>query len=284
MASEPQQEFNDVDYVDISLAIVDTNGGQFRTDGRPPKTSTVIETGVLVRYGLVDAIHGKLASTDHKFCSIFVFDFQFNRLKPSRSIRQVNIDVVVTSDPDAEVSFVTPEERVSINPRTRDVEWVVGGGLNAGMNQAGAEAKAERTIKREDLGYATAIGWPSHLPRTLNLDGKPPNCAKWVVEQNPLSKDGVPARMRAAALVLRDDEEEFQLEVFFNVHADWKTRLERMWGGTPVQKPLIINPKGASTGRVIEKYNKDNLALVELKDIWQVSYGTLVKQVFASTK
>lgn len=99
-----------------------------------------------------------------------------------------------------------------------------------------------------------------------------------------MSKDGVPARMRVAVLVLRDDEEEFQLEVFFNVDADWKTRWERMWGGTPVQKPLIINPKDASTSRVIKTYTKDNLALVELKDVWQVSYGTLVSQVFAATK
>lgn len=158
MAANTQQDFNDVDYVDISLAIVDTGGGQFRTDGRPPKTSTVIETGILVRYGLVDAIHGKLTSTDDKFCSIFVFDFQFNRLKPSRSIHQANIDVVVSSDPDAEVSIVTPDERVSINPRTQDVEWVVGGGLHAGNEQGKAEAKAEKTTKREDLGYATAIG------------------------------------------------------------------------------------------------------------------------------
>ncbi|KAH7146249.1 hypothetical protein EDB81DRAFT_934151 [Dactylonectria macrodidyma] len=284
MEATSESDFTDVDYVDIGLAVVATGGGQFRTDGRPPKTSTVIETGILVRYGLVDAIHGKLTESDDKFCSIFVFDFQFDRLKPSRSIHQVNIDVLVTSDPDAEVRLVTPVERVSINPRTQNVEWAVGGGLHVGNDVAGAEANAERTTSREDLGYATAFGWPSHLPRTRNGEDRPHNCAKWVVEQNPVSEDGVPARMRAACLVLRDDEEEFQLEVFFNVDADWKTRLERMWGGTPARRPLVINPKDESTNRIIKDYTKDNLALVRLTDVWQISYGTLVKQVFASIK
>ncbi|KAM7194063.1 Ankyrin repeat-containing domain protein [Naviculisporaceae sp. PSN 640] len=276
MATDAQQEFDDVDYVDVGLSIVDTGGAKFRTDGRPPKMSTAIETGILVRYGLVDAIHGKLTSNDDKFCSIFVFDFHFNRLRPSRSVHQVNIDVLVTAEPHAEVSFVSPEERVSINPSTQDVEWVVGGGLHAGHELAGTEAKVDRTTKREELGYATAIGWPSHLPRTLNLEGRRPNCARWVVQQNPVAKDGVPARMRAAVLVMRDDEEEFQLEVFFDIDADWKTRLEKMWGGSPVQRPLIINPKDASTSRVIKTYTQDNLALVDLKDVWQLSYGTLL--------
>ncbi|KAF5639319.1 ankyrin unc44 [Fusarium sp. NRRL 52700] len=284
MEIEPSEDFTGVDYVDVDLSIFGAGGGKFRTDGRPPKMSNDIETGILVRYGLVDAIHGKLTKTDDKFCSIFVFDFQFNPLKSSRSIHRVNIDLVVTSDADTEVRLVTPTERVSINPRVQNIQWVVGGGLRAGPDNAGAEANAERTNNREDLRYATAFGWPSHSPLELKADGKPSNCAKWLIEENQISKDGVPARMRAACLVLRDDEDEFKLDLTFDVRADWKTRLERMWGDTPRQKPLIIDPKEASTRRIIRDYVGDNLSLVPLEDVWQVSYGTLVGQVFATTR
>ncbi|KAF4457412.1 hypothetical protein F53441_653 [Fusarium austroafricanum] len=278
METAPNEDFNDVDYVDVDLAIVGAGGGQFRSDGRPPTMSNAIETGILVRYGLVDAIHGKLTKTDDKFCSIFVFDFQFNPLKSSRSIHRVNIDLVVTSEIDTEVRLVTPTERVSINPRTQNIQWAVGGGLRVGPDIAGAEAKAERTNNREDLGYATALGWPSHSPYTLKADGRLANCAKWVVEENQVSRDGVPARMRAACLLLRDDEDEFKLDLTFNVTADWKTRLEKMWGDTPPQKPLIINPKDVSTSRIIKDYVWENLSLIALEDVWQVSYGTLVGQ------
>ncbi|KAG5755195.1 hypothetical protein H9Q70_002220 [Fusarium xylarioides] len=284
MDTAPIEDFNGVDYVDVDLSIVGAGGGQFRTDGRPPKMSNDIETGILVRYGLVDTIHGKLTMTDDKFCSIFVFDFQFNPLKSSRSIHRVNIDLVVRSDADAEVCQVTPTERVSINPRVQNIQWVVGGGLRVGPDIAGADANAERTNNREDLGYTTAFGWPSHSPLDLKADGKPSNCAKWLIEENRVSKDGVPARMRAACLVLRDDEDEFKLDLTFDVRADWKTSLERMWGDTPPHRSLIIDPKEPSTSRIITDYATEDLSRIPLENVWQLSYGTLVGQIFSTTR
>jgi hypothetical protein len=271
LQSGPISKFDDVEYIDIDLAIVDKAGGQFRTDAKPPQSAIVMETGILVRYGLVDTIHGKLSSTSSGYCSILVFDFQFDITKNSRAIHRVNIDAVV-SDPGREIGMVAPAERVSLNPHT--AETSVSGGVTAGYSGLNANARKEKKIG--NMGYATVKGWAGHLPINRRLGGMPCNCAKWVVLENPETKDGIPASLRLAFQVLRSSNDTFQLDIILNVDVDWRTKLESMFGATPPNYPVIVNPLEDSTSRIVKNYTTDNLGLVELKNVFKVSYGSLV--------
>jgi len=273
------EEFDNVEYTDINLSIVDTTGAKFRTDDdRPPPNTIVKETGVHVSYGIVDKIHGKLPISDKNvdedktFCSIFVIDFKFDIFRHSACIHHAYIDVVV-SDPGREIRFVTPADRVSLNKQSKAIENTVGAGANAGHGVFGANANAQIKSKRDKVAYATVSGWPSHHPN--NRTG-PPNCGKWAVHENEVAKDGVPARLRVAILVLREDEKEFQLDVIFNIKADWLSRLEDMFGETPPHLPNEINPRDTSTKRVIKKYNEEDMseAVRDLGKVFKVSYGS----------
>ncbi|KAI9769833.1 MAG: hypothetical protein M1840_003827 [Geoglossum simile] len=275
------EDFNDVDHVDLQLSIIDKFGAKFRSDDdRPPPNAIVKETGILVRYGIVDKIHGKLPVSatnmheDKAFCSIFVVDFKFDVIKPSRVIHHAYIDMVV-SDPGREVRLVTPVQKVNLSKQSLEIEDNFGAGANVPIAGGGANANVSRRLKRDKVAYATVSGWPSQYPRHRT---GPPNCGKWVIHENMLNEDGIPARLQVAILVLREDESEFELSVILNIKADWLTRVEDMFAETPPHLPIKINPKDASTGRVVKAYNTNDMseAVRGLARVFKVSYGSLV--------
>lgn len=267
-------EFDDVNYKSIDLSLIDDTESKFRTDDDlGPVTKTVRKSGMLVRYGILDRIHGKLSSTAKGFCTILVFDFQFDKIRST--IHSVDIDIIV-SDPGREIRVVTPTTRISLNKQNKEVEDTIGLGLHGGGAGGSGDVSAQRKTKKDKVAFATVIGWPDHEPLLRKRAGLSANCARWAIRENEVNEDGVPARMRAAILILREDEAEFDLELRFDINS---SEFRRLFGKTPLSMPERINPKLESTKRVIKSYSKTSLASVgrELDKYRKVSYGAFVE-------
>ncbi|KAK1476149.1 hypothetical protein CCUS01_05253 [Colletotrichum cuscutae] len=153
------------------------------------------ETGVLVRCSLADIIHGQA----------IVFDFQLDRIKATRRIRQAIISLTLPEGIRVRKGGLSPKGRVSYHPQAMTLSRSNESSLSAGLCYgASIECGVKRieTVSLDTTEYATVNGWTTRQPKGRVNDQRPHNCVKWALMENPaLPKHGVPPHFRAAVFV-----------------------------------------------------------------------------------
>jgi hypothetical protein len=267
----------------IGLAPTGDKGSAFHTKNDPSKplqrTNYVERPGAVeVRCSCIDVIHGLIAADSDVFATLMVLEFRFDSRRRARRISSVDIEFrfsgLGASAEQPEVGAISPCGHFDIAPTTQSesstfsVNFGVSATpapvptLNAGVNY-------ERGVAR-DMTYAATVTGATAL-RGRNFGS--PNCASWTLLENPATKKGVPVAMRAAILLNRQDEEQFQCVVTINAKADWRSQLETVFGSTPPDDPVLFDPALEPTNTA---YDEMNLGKVDLEALSTITFGKVV--------
>ncbi|KAK1527167.1 uncharacterized protein CCOS01_07429 [Colletotrichum costaricense] len=288
MSDSESDDFSDVGTViDFGLGAVSEAQCQFRfnSDG----IYTPRETAVLVRCSLADIIHGQASLDDATPCVLVVFDFQLDRIKATRRIRQAIISLTLPEGIRVRKGGLSPKGRVSFHPQAMTLSRSNESSLSAGLCYGASiecGVKRSETVSLDTTEYATVNGWTTRQPKGRVNDQRPHNCVKWALMENPaLPKHGVPPHFRAAVLLERCNgntmDRPFVLEMEIKSSVDLKTSIENlteMFGKVP-RGCLRVDPFKQSTEN-LRKYDSKQLADV-VGDLWGLSSGALETESFS---
>lgn len=277
---EVDEDLSPIEVLDIGLGVVNNTDAQFRFN--QDDIYIARETSILARCSLVDCSHGKLSADNPVPCTLLVFDFQLDRVKSSRVIHSAIITLVTKRI--TRILTIAPEERLNTDSLELSVENSDGVEGEIGVDKwvkATVKPRASTSTQAMRIKYATAKGWTTHYPRARPNDSSPHDCIKWSLQENPAKEDeGVPPHFRAAVLLERRDDEEFQLEMEIETKADLLTTFEGLFLKSVEKGRLRIDPTKASTSR-LKKYEID-LGKEDLGKIAQLSLGRLQERIFGS--
>jgi hypothetical protein len=94
--------------------------------------------------------------------------------------------------------------------------------------------------------------------------------------ENKTTKTGVPAAMRTAVLLKRKDESLFQCVVSIDARVDFKSTVERVFGGKgrePKDDPVLFDPELDPTNNLRE-YDVKELGAFDLERVCDVTFAT----------
>lgn len=222
-----------------------------------------------------EIVHGRLSSSDagpdaddaDAYASLLVYDIHMNARKASRRIVSATVEFEFRSSEagarDPEVYKIGPLGRVGVLPTQRDETTTVGGELSVSAPQlvgdVGATCKAERTVSRttNDEARVTGFVWSDDYGR--------PVTARWMLAENRSIKSGVPSFLRCAIVLTRPDNF-FECRVTIRAESDWKSSVERLFGSTPHDDPILFDPALKPTNKLRKAgYDTDNLGALDLK-------------------
>jgi hypothetical protein len=276
---------------DIALLPTANEGSGFHTQNDPKspyQRENVVErkSAVDVRCTVVDIVHGLLAP-DGDFCTLVVLQFRFDPRKRARRISNVDIELrFAPSSPngaDPVVSGISPNGRFAVSQTTQTEETTVGGDAHLSGGAAGAEAGA--TLKREKV-VTREMTYSTTVTGSIDLRGRnygQPNCVSWTLLENPETKTGVPATMKAAILLKRRDEENFECAVSIKAKADWRTSVEWLVGSTPRDDPVLFDPTLDPTTSTYEGVQL-KLGELDLNSISDITFSNVVDGAVKTVK
>jgi len=201
--------------------------------------------------GVVHGVLGDMVDGDDdpaSHATLMVLEFRFDPQRQSRRIIRSRISVEFSGMKPhqlrPEVRAIAPKDKWAIEPTTdhiettREVEGNVGS-AGVPMVDAGVAAKWSRTRSRDTTNATTVSG---SIDLADGINSGEPNCASWVLMENSARETGVPEVLRVAILLKRADTEPFTGTVKISSRADWKTRIEWMFGAFPIDDPVLFNP------------------------------------------
>jgi hypothetical protein len=267
----------------INLAPIGDDGSRFHTQNDPAqplqRTNYIERKGAVeIRCSCVAIVHGLLAPDSNTFCTLLVLEFRFDPRKRARRISSVDMELrfsgLVSANSHPEVSAIAPCGHFDVAPTTQSESSGVSANLQLGGGAApgptvGTGVTWDRSITR-DMTYAATVTGATAL-RGRNFGG--PNCASWTLLENPATKTGVPVAVKAAVLLRREHEEQFQCVVTVKAHADWRSSLESVLGSTPPDDPVLFDPTIEATNAA---YDEMNLGQVNLEPLSRITFSNVV--------
>jgi hypothetical protein len=247
---------------------------------RPLQRSNVIERkgSVDVRCVAVDVVHGSLEPHGEP-ATLLVFDFQFDPRRRARRIVEARMSIIVAgtgSDPAPAVLKMAPRGRMTVVPTTQTESSTRGGEAKAeirggalGMGISfGAGLKWEKSVSRETSDATTVVGITELVGRNYGAA----NGVSWALIENRSVGTGVPAHVRTAVLLQRDtNASAFQAVVKIRAQADLRTSVERLFGKTPKDDPILYDPSLPPTHK-LQHYEVDQLGKVDLQALSAVAF------------
>lgn len=216
-----------------------------------------------------EVVHGCMSLDDGSddFATLLVYDIHMDSTKRSRRIVSATVKFEFSSSeagkPNPQVAKIAPLGRVSLSRSTQDETTTVGGEVSVAapdlVANVGTTAKWEKTVSRttEDEARVTGHVWSDDYGR--------PVIAKWTLTENASTKSGVPSFVRCAILLARKDESLFHAKVTIDVESDWKSKMERLFGTTPPDDPILFDPSMEPTNKLRKAgYDVDNLGRLDL--------------------
>ncbi|KXX79878.1 hypothetical protein MMYC01_203740 [Madurella mycetomatis] len=216
-----------------------------------------------------EIVHGSLSLDEgaEEYATLLVYDIHMDSTKRSRRIVSATVKFEFSSSepgrPNPKVHKIAPLSRLSLSPSTQDETTTVGGEVSLAapdlVANVGTTAKWEKTVNRTTNDEARVTGhvWSDDYGR--------PVIAKWTLIENGSIKSGVPSFLRCAILLARPDDNLFEGKVTIEVETDWKSKIERLFGTTPPDDPILFDPAMEPTNRLRKKgYDVDNLGLIDL--------------------
>lgn len=273
----------------------------FRTQNRSPtdwnRRNVIQRKGpVNVHCSLLDVVHGRLGvdqdngtedeggDDDGSLATLLVFHFRFIPQQHSRRVIRASIHVEFSgANPQSSpptVCAIAPYDTWAVVPtteheeKTRMIEGMVGM-PGAGPVNASLTARLEQ-LRVRDISDATTVSGSIELSDDVNSGEC--NCATWTLLENHTKKTGVPASLRTGILLKRRNNAIFHALVKISCVADWKTRIESMFGSLPLDDPVLFNPGLERTGRQKKtKYNPDCLLRSDVISVADVTVQTIFK-------
>lgn len=275
---------------DIGLSSTGDAGSSFRTQNDPSaplQRSNYVERnkgGVDIRCSCLDVIHGLWSSSSDKFATLIILQFRFDPRKRARRIQDANIVLrfagMKPGEGDPEVVAIAPDGSFNLVPTTQHEETTRGGSLALGAAApvggltATGTLSLEKAISRDTSDHTTVTG--SIDLKERNWGAK--NCASWTLLENKTTKTGVPKSMRTAILLKRKDENPFQCIVKIDAGVDFKSSLERMFGGKPRDDPVLFDPELEPTNN-LQKYDTEELGSFNVESMSQITQSTIMENV-----
>jgi hypothetical protein len=277
---------------DIGLSPTGDAGSSFRTENDPSaplQRSNYIERkgAVDIRCSCLDVIHGLFSAESGVFATLIVLQFRFDPRKRARRFESVDISLefrgIKPGEGGPEVYAITPVGMLSLVPTTqheevkRNASLQLGGAAPVGGITATGTVGWEKSVSRDTSDQTTVTG-------SIDLKGRnwgKSNCASWTLLENKTAKTGVPSSMRTTVLLKRKDESPFQCVVKIDANVDFKTSLERVFGGKgrePKDDPVLFDPELEPTNN-LRKYDIEELGAFDLESLCDVTFATTLKGV-----
>ncbi|KAF2012822.1 hypothetical protein BU24DRAFT_425438 [Aaosphaeria arxii CBS 175.79] len=234
-----------------------------------------------VRCDLKDVAHGYFSADNDDLCTLIVIEFRFEPNGLANRIRQANIDITFSAiekgNRDPEVIEMHPNGSFGIEPTQASVSTTKGGGLNlgagAGPVNLGGDLKLERTVERQRPDMARLRG-SIDLPRSRNNGVK--SAVSWGLTENATDETGIISLLRASILLKRRDMAHFKAKVNIKVKADLQSQFGAFFKSVPKDDDVLFNPERDPTNK-LQKYDIENLGLIDLKSLSDVTYQTFLK-------
>jgi hypothetical protein len=279
----------DLPSIDIGLSPGGDAGSSYRTENEPCapfQRSNYIERkgAVDIRCSCLDVVHGFFSAESKVFATLIVLQFRFDPRKRARRFESVDISLEFGSmkpgEGGPEVYAIAPGEKLSLVPTTqheevkRNAGLQLGGAAPVGGVTATGTVGWEKSVSRDTSDQTTVTG-------SIDLKGRnwgKSNCASWTLLENKSAKTGVPASMRTAVLLKRKDESPFQCVVKIDASVDFKSTLERVFGGKgrePKDDPVLFDPELEPTSN-LRKYDIEELGTFDLESVCDVTFATVL--------
>lgn len=247
---------------------------------------TIIERKgrIHVRCEHIDVAHGYYSNDDDTPCTLIIIMFRFDPSGAARRIKEAHIKIrfsaIEKGATDPEVVKIYPEGSFLVEPTTQHETTVKGGGLNLGSAfagvEAGAELKFEGTVEKDTWDATRVRG-------SRDIDGRnwgPKNSVSWDLWENGTAKTGVVSTMQSCIFLKRQNLNKFRATVTITVGADSLTQIGSLFRSNPKDDDVFYNPERQppSTDR-LQKYDVDNLSLLDLSSLGQVTFRTFLPDV-----
>jgi hypothetical protein len=269
--------------------------GMYETGGEEGSGFHVFNVGpnqyhraeALQRTGAIDitctlekVVHGILAADSDRYATLLVMQWLFQP-KGSRRISEATIELLFTGGPrgdDVEVEDISFLDTYSLLPTTQEESITRGGEATAGVDQIAslsATGKWEKTVTKTTSHAITLTGGK------CLVNNRPPNrIATWTLSENPSQHAGIPASLKVAVLVSRQDREPFACNLSFTCKTDWATAAQSLFRKIPRDDPIIFQPDPSEKGIRPNKnvaYGDDELGSVDLDTLCHVTFRTAIK-------
>lgn len=267
----------------VPLYLTGDANSSFRTTNDPldplQRGTYFEQTGAIdIRCESIDVVHGLFSPQAQSFATLIILDFRFDSRKNARRISSVHVELkfadMDTENTGPEVVRIAPDKALSLMPTafvettTRKGELAVGAGAIA---TATGTVGWEKSVSKNMLDETKVTGSIDLRGRTY---GKK-NTATWTLLENPTTKTGVPRSMRTAILLKRKDERPFRCLVTLKSTADFKTSMERVFGKTPPNDPVLFDPELPPTNN-LQEYDVENLGAFDLEGTSDLTFSTIL--------
>lgn len=231
-----------------------------------------------VKCSLIDVVHGEWGGEDQKAkATLLVLLFRFDPKRRARRITYAKLefrfyDMQDRQHLNPEVFDISLNESLSIVPTkrnesvTRAVDGSVGGGI------LGAEMSTtvswEKRIDQETTDATRIIGSTDRLKAMRG----PENSASWTLLENSTTQTGIPAMLQVGILLKRQTDDDFACAVKINTEADFRTRVEQLFGGRGEgDDPILFHTSLEPTNKLM-KYDAANLGSFDLSRVEDVVF------------
>lgn len=241
----------------------------------------------LQRTGAIDVtctlervVHGIMAADSDRYATLMVMQWLFQP-KSSRRISEATIELQFNGGPggdDIEVEDISFLDTYSLLLTTQEESITQGGEATAGVAQfasLSATGKWEKKVTKTTSHAITLTGG-----KRLLFNRPPNRIATWTLSENPSQRAGIPASLKVAVLVSREDRDLFSCNLSFTCKTDWATAAQSLFRKIPQDDPIIFQPDPHDKGTRPNKnvaYGDDELGSVDLDSLCHVTFRTVIK-------
>ncbi|KAK0648273.1 hypothetical protein B0T16DRAFT_407953 [Cercophora newfieldiana] len=219
----------------------------YRTKNAPGDVArnVLIDRGesLVLRASLASVTNGDF-TPEKDAASLLVFEFNFLSMNSGRRFKKAAI--TLTFDDASgdlrnrpEVWAIAPQGKIAINKTTttKDVKQGFNAGVSAGFSGASGElGYVWEASQVQEKVHATTL---SGTKRLIGSDFGKDNSALWTIEEDAVTKAGLPSFLRAAVLLRRRDDVPFQFTICVEYDTDLKGVFKRLIGQ---EKPDPVDP------------------------------------------
>ncbi|KAH6708807.1 hypothetical protein BKA61DRAFT_614935 [Leptodontidium sp. MPI-SDFR-AT-0119] len=260
-------------------------GGGFHVFNLAPdqyhRAEALQRTGAIdITCSLEKVVHGAMSADSDRYATLMVMQWLFQP-KGSRRISEATIELLfeaASGGGDIEVEKISFLDTYSLMPTTQEESVTKGGDATVGAEQFAkldVTAKWEKTVKQTTSHAINLIGGK----RLVN--NRPPNrIATWTLSENQSQHTGIPASLKVAVLVSRDDREKFFCRLAVTCKTDWATAAQSLFKKIPKDDDIIFQPNPNDKGTRPNKnvtYGDEELGSIDLNEFCDVTYRTVIK-------
>jgi hypothetical protein len=221
-----------------------------------------------------------MAADSDRYATLVVMKWYFQP-KSRRRISEATIKLLFESSSggadDIEVERMSFQDTYSLMPTTQQESITKGGDVNIGVEHVAnltVGGKWEKTVNTQTSDAVTLSG------QKQLVDNRPPNrIATWTLSENESQPAGIPASLKVAVLVSRQDRAKFYCKLAFTCKTDRRTATESLFKNIPKDDPIIFQPdprdKGTRPNRNVS-YDDDELDSVDIDKFCDVAFRTII--------